>query len=194
MQKFMTTSSALILAVLFSAFLDGCTSNIKHIPKAEALTPKLQTFNAPLEAVWSAAQKALAEDETFKILDKSSGIMATELRTIDAKELSLAATYFLGKTYKNSYTLNFNQQTSNKTDVAVNIKLQAVQVVLLSREESNEDVESYLRKKLFDRIAANLKAQHLAITEQNEQELSGVGDEPIATPKRKSKSLKTKKK
>lgn len=194
MQKFITTSSALVLAILFSALLDGCTSNIKHIPKAETQTPKLQTFNAPLEAVWSATQKALAEDETFKILDKSSGIMATELRTIDAKELSLAATYFLGKTYKNSYTVNFNQPASNKTDVAVNIKLQAVQVVLLSREESNEDVESYLRKKLFDRIAANLKTQELAVSDQSKQAVSDIGDEPVSVPKRKSKALKTKKK
>ena len=148
MQKFMTTSSALILAVIFSTLLFWCTTNIKHIPKSETQIPKSHTYNAPIEAVWRATQKALAEDETFKVLDKSSGIMVTELRTIDAKELSLAATYFLGKTYKNSYTVNFNQQTPNKTDVTVNIKLQAVQAVLLSREESNEDVESYLRKKL----------------------------------------------
>ena len=194
MQKFMTTSSALILAVLVSTLLFGCTSNIKDIPKSETYTPKSQTYNVPIEAVWSAAQKALAEDETFKILDKSSGIMVTEFRTIDAKELSLAATYFLGKTYKDSYTVNFNPQTPNKTDVMVNIKLKADQWVLLSREESNADVESYLRKKLFDRIAANLKAQDLgAGTDQNKQEISGVSDEQVSTSKRKSKSHKIKK-
>ena len=120
--------------------------------------------------------------------------MVTEFRTIDAKELSLAATYFLGKTYKDSYTVNFNPQTPNKTDVMVNIKLKADQWVLLSREESNADVESYLRKKLFDRIAANLKAQDLgAGTDQNKQEISGVSDEQVSTSKRKSKSHKIKK-
>jgi uncharacterized protein (UPF0333 family) len=185
MQKNLTTSSALILAVIFFAFLVGCTSNIKHIPKSEAQAPKSQAYNASVDAVWNAAKKALVEDETFKILDKSSGIMVTELRTIDAKELSLAATYFLGKTYKNSYTINFNPQASNKTDVTINVKLQAVQVVLLSREESNADVEGYLRKKLFDKIAENLKGQSLASTDEANPD---VGNKITSTSKRKSKS------
>jgi hypothetical protein len=180
-----STTSALILAVIFSAFLVGCTSNIKHIPKSEAQVPKSQAYNASVDAVWNAAKKALVEDETFKILDKSSGIMVTELRTIEAKELSLAATYFLGKTYKNSYTVNFNSQASNKTDVTVNVKLQAVQVVLLSREESNADVEGYLRKKLFDKIAENLKGQSLASTDEANPD---VGNKITSTSKRKSKS------
>lgn len=174
------------MATLFSAFLVvGCTSNIKHIPKSEAQVPKSQAYNASVDAVWNAAKKALVEDETFKILDKSSGIMVTELRTIDAKELSLAATYFLGKTYKNSYTVNFNPQASNKTDVTVNVKLQAVQVVLLSREESNADVEGYLRKKLFDKIAENLKGQSFANTDQANTD---VDNKITSTSKRKSKS------
>lgn len=147
--------------------------------------PKSQAYNASVDAVWNAAKKALVEDETFKILDKSSGIMVTELRTIDAKELSLAATYFLGKTYKNSYTINFNPQASNKTDVTINVKLQAVQVVLLSREESNADVEGYLRKKLFDKIAENLKGQSLASTDEANPD---VGNKITSTSKRKSKS------
>jgi hypothetical protein len=188
MIKNLTAASSLILVTLFSIFFVGCTSNIKHIPKSEAQTPKSQAYNASIDEVWNAAKNALVEDETFKILDKSSGIMVTELRTIDAKELSLAATYFLGKTYKNSYTVNFSQQTPNMTDVTVNVKLQAVQVVLLSREESNADVESYLRKKLFDKIAENLKAQGLVGTDLNKQEISGVGDKHVSTSKRKSKS------
>jgi hypothetical protein len=186
MKKFVTASPALIFYVLFSVFLLGCTSNIKDIPKAEIKTPKTQTFNAPVEAVWAATQKALSDDETFKVLDKSSGIMVTELRTIDAKELSLAATYFLGKTYKNSYTVNFNQQAQNKTDVTVNIKLQAVQAVLLSREESNEDVESYLRKKLFEKIASNLNAQ--GISDSGQTKKGSSSDQASSTSKRKSKS------
>ncbi|NOS74069.1 MAG: hypothetical protein HOP36_05930 [Methyloglobulus sp.] len=82
MQKNLTTSSALVLALFFSAFFIGCTSNIKHIPKSEAQAPKSQAYNTPVDAVWNAAKKALVEDETFKIMDKSSGIMVTELRVI----------------------------------------------------------------------------------------------------------------
>ncbi len=142
------------LLVLFA--LNGCGSNISHISAAPSAVEKQASYNASLDKVWGAAQRALSEDDTVKVLDKSSGIMVTEFRTIDAKELSLAQTYFLGKTYKHSYTVNFIPASSARTDVRVNVKLQAVQLVLLSREESNEAVEGYLRKRLFDKIAAQL--------------------------------------
>ena len=129
-------------------FFNGCSSNISHI-QSTGLVEKQKTYDASFEEVWISAQRALSEDNTFKVLDKSSGIMVTELRTIDAKELSLMQTYFLGKTYKCSYTANFIQSSPIKTEVIVNVKLQAVQAVLLAREESNENVESYLRKQCY---------------------------------------------
>ncbi len=147
-----------MMALTF-AFLtiSGCATNIEHIPTSQAPIAKSKVFSGSFDNVWSAAQRVLSEETTFKILDKSSGIMVTELKTIDSKELSLAQTYFLGKTYKSSYTVNFSPAGSGKTDVKVSVKLQAVQVVLLSREESNENIEGYLRQQLFDKIAANLK-------------------------------------
>lgn len=144
--------------VAFSLLMvGGCASNIEHIPTTQAPVSRNKVFNGSFDKVWGAAQRALSEGTTFKILDKSSGIMVTEPKAIDAKELSLAQTYFLGKTYKSSYTVNFSRNGGGKTDVQVDVKLQAVQVVLLSREESNPNVENYLRQKLFDKIAANLK-------------------------------------
>ncbi|MGB5158073.1 MAG: hypothetical protein WBN77_11650 [Desulfobacterales bacterium] len=135
----------------------GCSNNIKNIKAPEQPVSKTQTFSAPFEKVWNTAQRALSEEDTFKVLDKSSGIMVTEFRTIDGKELTLFQMGFLGKTYKRSYTVNFIKDGS-KTDVCVNVKLQALQsALLLSREESNENVEAYLRKKLFDKITASLR-------------------------------------
>ena len=145
-----------VATVLFLA-ISGCASNIQHIPTTQAPISKNKVFSGSFDHVWSAAQRVLSEETTFKILDKSSGIMVTELRTIDAKELSLAQTYFLGKTYKSSYTVNFSPAGGGKTDVKVSVKLQAVQVVLLSREESNENVESYLRQQFFDKLAKLLQ-------------------------------------
>ena len=147
------------LPVIFSiAFaFTGCASNIEHIPTATKSVEKQKVYNSSTDKVWAAAQRALSESDTFKVLDKSSGLMVTEFRPVDAKELSLAQTYFLGKTYKSSYTLNFTQNSANSTDVRVNVKLQAVQMVLLAREENNEVVEGYLRQQLFDRISANLR-------------------------------------
>lgn len=142
--------------IALTIMLFACSSNIKHIQTVETTVPKLKTYNAPFEKVWGATQRALSETDTFKVLDKSSKIMVTEFRTVDSKELSLAQTYFLGKTYKSSYTVNFIQQSSGKTDVLVNVKLQAVQVALLAREESNENVEAFLRKNIFAKIESNL--------------------------------------
>lgn len=157
MQKHFSLSILLlVLCIALIANFTGCTSNIKHIKAPEKPVEKMKTFNAPLDKVWSTAQRTLSEEDTFKILDKSSGIMVTEFKTIDAKELSLIQTGFLGKTYKRSYTINFIQN-GGRTDVSINVKLQAVQAVLLSREEGNENVEAYLRQKLFDKISANLR-------------------------------------
>lgn len=137
--------------------ISACTSNIKHIPATATTAPKEKTYSASYDKVWNAAMRALSEETTFKILDKSSGVMVTEFTTIDGKELSLIQTCFLGKTYKSSYTVNI-KQGGGKTDVRVNVKLQAAQaVLLLAREESNADVESYLRQKLFDGISSNLR-------------------------------------
>ncbi|MDQ3582062.1 MAG: hypothetical protein M3495_10825 [Pseudomonadota bacterium] len=143
------------LAVLIAALV-ACGSNITHIDTARTNVPDTRSFDGSMDTVWAAAKRALSADATFKALDRSSGIMVTEFRTIDAEELSIAQTVFLGKTYKSSYTVNFNPATDGKTDVTVNVKLQAVQVGFFSREESNEGVESYLRQALFDKIATNM--------------------------------------
>lgn len=144
-----------VLAVVASG-VTGCGSNIKHLPVPSAPVANQKTFAAPADKVWTAAQRFLSEGHTFKVLDKSSGIMVTEMRAIDGRELTLLQTNFLGKTYKHGYTVNVFRN-GNTTDVRVDVKLQATQVVLLSREESNEQVEGYLRGKLFDGIAVNLK-------------------------------------
>ena len=81
----------------------------------------------------------------------------TEMRAIDGKELSIVQTYFWGKTYKSSYSVNFDQISPNKTDVTINVKLQAVQFFFLAREENNESLEGFLRKKLVGKITANLR-------------------------------------
>lgn len=147
---------ALCLAISTAAIV-GCASNIDHIPTTTVVAPQSMTFNAPFDRVWSAAQAALSADATFKVLDKSSAIMVTEYKTVDSKELSLVGTYFLGKTYKSNYTLNFQSHGAKQAEVRVNVGLQAQQMVLLNREEDQPQVKGYLRQKLYDQIAANLR-------------------------------------
>ncbi|MGD9579714.1 MAG: hypothetical protein AB7Y74_15875 [Syntrophorhabdus sp.] len=149
-----TLVTSWVVIVFLTIF--GCGTNIEHIQTTETNAPQSMVYNAPSDHVWSAAVAALSADATFKVLDKASGIMVTEFKTIDSKELSLASTYFLGKTYKSNYTVNFLSKAADKTEVKVNVSLQAVQMALLAREEDQPQVKSYLRQKLFDQIAANL--------------------------------------
>ena len=137
--------------------LTGCTSNIQHIPTTITQIEKSRIFNTSFEKAWTATLHVLSQDETFKVLDKPEGIIVTEFRTVDSKELSFFETYFFGKTYKHSYTLNFNRIGEIETEVNIYVKLQAVQVFsLLRREEKLERVENYLRQKLFDKISGRL--------------------------------------
>lgn len=154
MKKFIIFSLFVMVSVVnFSA----CTSNIQDIQPLEATVEKQKTYPASFEKVWTATQRALSENETFKILDKFSKIMVTEFKTIDDKKLTLTQTYLLlGKTYKSSYSINFFQHGPDKTDIDVNVKLQTVQASLITLEESNEYVAAYLRKNIFAKIESNL--------------------------------------
>jgi len=146
----------LVSFVLLTLF--GCGSNIQHIPTTVTITDQNKVFNASFDKVWAAALQALSDEGTLKVIDKSAGIIVTEPKTVDSKELSVVSTTFLGKTYKNNYTINVKEIAAGKTDVKINVKLQAVQVGFFAREEKLDNVENYLREKLFEKISANLRA------------------------------------
>ena len=136
----------------------GCGSNIQHIPTTTTIVEPSRVYSASFDKVWAATLQALSDEGTLKVIDKSGGIIVTEPKTVDSKELSGVGTMFLGKTYKSNYTVNVKEKASNKTDVTINVKLQAVQVGFFAREEKLDNVENYLREKLFNKIASNLRA------------------------------------
>jgi len=157
MHRNITELFSLMIVIFISIFgVTACGSNIDTIPSATQPVEKQRKFNASFEKVWTATQRALTEDNTFKVLDKSSKIMVTEFRSIDGKELSLIQTGLLGKTYKHSYSVNFFPNGSGQTNVNVIVKLQVVQVAFVNREENNQNVESYLRQKLYNKISGYL--------------------------------------
>lgn len=140
---------------MFALF--GCASNIDHIPTTETMAPQSIVIDASFDRAWSTTQMALSSDAIFKVLDKASAIMVTEFKTVESKELSIVGTAFLGKTYKSNYTVNFQPAGANKTEVRVNVGLQAQQVGFFTREEDQPQVKSHLRKKLFDQISVSLR-------------------------------------
>lgn len=164
----------LVSAVNFS----GCASNIQDLQPLETTVEKQKTYPASFEKVWTATQRALSENETFKILDKFSKIMVTEFKTIDDKELTLTQTYLLGKTYKSSYSINFFQHGPDKTELDVNVKLQTVQAGLITLEKSNEYVETYLRKNLFTKIESTLDM----ISAEEVNETPAIHTQPTIEP------------
>ena len=80
------------------------------------------------------------------------------LEQLIPKNFPLQTHIFQGKQYKNSYTLNIIKLDNKKTKIKIKIhvKLKANQAVLLNREESNENVENYLRVNLFNKISESL--------------------------------------
>ncbi len=148
---------AKLFLISFIVILASCASNVRHIDTTRPHVPKTKTFLADYSKVWSAVKRALTEEHTLKLMDKESGIMTTEGRPIDGKELSLFQSGLLGKTYKGSYTVNVTKISPNSTDVKINVKLEVEQSFVIFREEKNEAIESYLRKELFDSISKELK-------------------------------------
>jgi hypothetical protein len=145
------------IVALTSFCLASCGSNIEHIQEAPIKVGKSTSYQQPLEDVWKAALFVLSESETFKVLDQAGGLMVTEFRTVDAKELGLFQTWALGKTYKYSYTINFESSETKTTNVIIHVKLEKVQWGgMLKREESLENVENHLREQLFDKLSEKL--------------------------------------
>jgi len=144
---------SLVFAAMVFVFV-GCGSNLENVKsEGDSKIPTSKTFNGNFQKVWSSCVSALAENETLKVSEKDSGMIVTELRAIDGKELSLVSTYFLGSTYKYSYTIRVKEKRASSTDVTVNVKLAKEQLVFVKRETKDEQVEGYLRKKLFEKIA-----------------------------------------
>ena len=150
-------ASALSLVALAIGLSAGCASNLPAVTPTAVSAPAAVTFEASVEKVWGATQGILASEATFKVLDKGSSIMVTEYKTIDSQELSLIGTYFLGKTYKNNYTITFQPAGQDRTMVRVAVGLQSQQLGFLNREADEPQVTGHLRQRMFDKISAAIK-------------------------------------
>ena len=106
-----------MLASFILISLLGCGSNIQHIPTTTTIVEPSRVYSASFDKVWAATLQALSDEGNLKVIDKSGGIIVTEPKTVDSKELSIVGTTFLGKTYKSNYTVNVKVMASNKTDV-----------------------------------------------------------------------------
>lgn len=157
MKKYQFASCTYTLVVAALLVTTGCGSNLPNVTSASATAPLTVTYDAPIDKVWTTTQGILASEATFKILDKSSSIMVTEYKTIESQELSMIGTAFLGKTYKNNYTVTLQTVSPTRTTVRVVVGVQTQQVGFYTREADEPQASGYLRQKIFDKIGAGLK-------------------------------------
>jgi len=149
---------AFFLIMLASQFFNGCAeTNIQHISSAVRL-PESNNLHASYSEVWRATIHALSENEIIKIMDENVGTAVTEYRTVDNIELDALKTALFGKTFKYSYTLNLSRVNEAKTLVKIKVNLLSQQFGFYERGQSNLELESYLRKKLFSRIQNKLRS------------------------------------
>jgi peptidoglycan hydrolase-like protein with peptidoglycan-binding domain len=146
----------IFLIILAVQFFYGCAeTNVQHIKSVDR-TPESHNFNAGYFEVWQAVIHALSEVEIIKTMDKDAGVVVTEDKPVDDRELDVLKTALLAKTFKYSYTVNLRKIDAITTFVGIHVNLVSTQLGFYQREQKNLELESYLRKKLFTRIQNKL--------------------------------------
>jgi uncharacterized protein YceK len=157
MKQKVFASGVAVLCIVMLISLVGCGSNVSEIKSSDIPTaPTSKTYPASMDKVWGAALSYIAEHDSITVSDKGSGLIVTNYRTVDGKELSLVSTSFLGSTYKYAYTINMVSDSANATTVRISVKLEKEQMAMLKREAHDEKVENYLRNKFFKGLESKM--------------------------------------
>ncbi len=160
------TVSLIILISASLALLTACgKKNITHI-STSTTCPEEYIFDDTFNQAWEATKDAISAQNTIKFMDRESGIITTEPKTVDGKELSLLDIFFLGKTYKYTYTVNLSGVSGTKTLIRIDVKLFEKIAALLEREDNIAHVNSYLRSKLFRNICGRLSSTGSALCDE----------------------------
>lgn len=149
-----------IYLILISIVLSSCSEiNVNHVSINSDLSVSYN-FNSNFSRVWKSILHALSEGEMIKdvtkTMDDTVGVIVTEYSTVDGKDLKYIKTVSEVKTYIYSYRINLYSQSSEKTKVKIVVNLMTSQLGFYQREHSSQEMESYLREKLFNRICNNL--------------------------------------
>lgn len=155
----MRFNSGVLLVVLF--FLAGAISscaekNLQSMAK-EYPVPNEYIFAVPYENAWQATVRAISEEERIANLERESGVIVTEYRTINQLLHSLIATSIFGKVYKRGYIVNLREVASGQTSISIQSKLLLEQLSVYSSELQDERLNAYMRQELFRKICLNLQ-------------------------------------
>lgn len=191
-----TKVSFLLSLVMLVAVLAGCGKrNINHIPSNYSC-PEEYIFDDAYSEAWNAAKDAVSAQNVIKFMDRESGIITTEPKTVDGNELSLQDILFLGKTYKYTYTVNLSSLSEEKTLIRIDVKLFEKIAVLLEREKNIAYVNSYLRAKLYRNICGRLSSTNNSVCDEQfaRYHVNNFGNERFSSEESNSKSFSNNKK
>lgn len=132
--------------------LTSCAENLPQDISNNYNAPYQHTFNVSYKDAWKGAVSTLNEKDRIKTIDKESGLIVTEYMTVNKKVLTMFQTLLFGRTYKNSYSITFNDSGPGRTSITVQSNLMMEQFGFYNRERNVDWFEAYLREDLFNRL------------------------------------------
>ncbi|MCK9174085.1 MAG: hypothetical protein M0O96_02225 [Desulforhopalus sp.] len=149
---------ALLLVTALCFTLGACSLGIKNDTAITPMSPMTRTYNAPYNKVWRAAEKALGTNGVFRVRDKEQGKMVTAPMSIDTENNEIMRKTFMGRSWEETYKLDFKQTSSSETEVTIDAKITS------TWNRNSESVngkrakmEETLQETLFDLIGDELK-------------------------------------
>lgn len=153
-------SNYLILGTLFLSMVitAGCNINLRHIDNTEIvpINPDY-TFRATFEKTWHATVDAVIEFSTIATLDKENSFISTDTATIDANEMDIPGSKLSRQTYTFSYDIRLDAEDAGATKIGTRVQLFHEHSMNLPHQQTHiEQVENFLRNKLYQKICNNL--------------------------------------
>ena len=152
----MKLKNILVLLACLPAFT-GCVSNLRNID-TNVICPVEYTFKAPFDRTWSATQEAVLHLGTIDEINKREGMIISGVSKVGGNETRPADQELFTQVYKYSYSIRLTPEKRGKlTRINTDVKLFYEQLAGLQKHEiRNDQVENYLRDKLYREICQRL--------------------------------------
>lgn len=134
----------------------GCGGPGPQRVSQEPLVVAEYTFAAPYDLAWQGTVRAVAEADRISTLDKESGIIVTDYRTINKLVRNMVDGTTFGKVYKNSYSVNLSEDSPGKTRIRVKANLILEELTVYDHELEDGSMKAYMRQELFRKICIHL--------------------------------------
>lgn len=146
----------LVVFLSFGGMLSSCADKNSQPIVQDYAVANEYTFAVSYDNAWKGTVQAISEEERIHSLERESGLIVTEYKTINNLVQSLIHTSMFGRVYKNGYTVHLSEVASGQTRIKVRSNLTLEQLALTHGELHDDSIESYMRQELFRKICINL--------------------------------------